>query len=767
MGRPMATPDPSSFEHLLSSEAFDQLQAALEQTAQDTQAYVLTDAVADIPILPIHQFALADRFVVVVSKPFSALLRGQATGTIYRTELTFNPEAIDQFVAQLIEQHPNQSWCQELQEKSTQLGLNDPDWQSQFTLKLLSLLTMPAHCQPTEAALQQQIQQERLLNQVSTQIRQSLELPVILKTAVERVRQCLQVDRLVIYQLNAPTTTLLEDFALPQNHNSGQIVTKYGSVIYEARAADTIPTVMNLSDAHCFMQELRHKDWQTVEIADAIEDVETRYRSLPCLLEFLRRAQVRAKLIAPIRLQNQLWGLLIAHECMQPRRWQDSERRFLQQIAENLAIAISQAQLYAAVQQQKQTLEERVIERTQALRDAMLTAQSANRAKSEFLATVSHELRTPLACIIGMSATLQRWSQEVLTERQQNFLRTIHESGEHLLALINDILDLSQVEAGRMMLNLQPFSLTGLAQQTLKAFEGQAALQEVDLELALHGDSLREPFVADPRRVRQILFNLLSNAIKFTPAGGKVTLKVSAQPDLVIFQIKDTGVGIPQPQLPLLFQKFQQLDSSYHREYQGTGLGLALTKQLVELHSGWIEVESTVGVGSVFTVKLPVQKANAQVKLPRSTKPSFEPSQGRIVLVEPSEEHASFICDLLLAAGYQVVWILEGLAAINQLEMLLPATIILNVDLPDIDGYHLIRSLRQNPATQHLRVLAILPNGNPNSNRWQVDGADDAILQPIHPEALLQKVRTLNISRLIFQPFNRLAKLSFGQKIER
>jgi two-component system sensor histidine kinase/response regulator len=452
---------------------------------------------------------------------------------------------------------------------------------------------------------------------------------------------------------------------------------------------------------------------------------------------------VRAKLIAPIRLQDQLWGLLIAHECSHPRLWQDGERRFLQQIAENVAIAISQAQLYAEVQQQKQTLEQRVIERTHALQDAMLAAQSANRTKSEFLATVSHELRTPLACIIGMSATLQRWSKDALTERQLNFLQTIHESGEHLLALINDILDLSEVEAGRMVLNLQPFPLAGLAQQMLKTFEGQAALQDISLELDLHLDSLRTPFVADLRRVRQILFNLLSNAIKFTPAGGKVILRVYAQPDVAIFQVKDTGVGIPEPQLPLLFQKFQQLDSSRHREYQGTGLGLALTKQLVELHGGWIEVESTVGVGSVFTVKLPMQKLSASGKSSRTTKLAADPAQGRIILIEPNEDSASFICDLLLAAGYQVVWMLEGLAVTNQLEMLLPATIIMNVRLPDVDGRHLIRSLRQNPATEHLKVLAIVPAGDIDLKQWQDIGADDVLSQPIHPEALLQKVRLL------------------------
>jgi two-component system sensor histidine kinase/response regulator len=770
----------SSLKQLLSSEALNQVQEALQQTAQEIQADVVTEAVAPPPTVGV------DRFALVLSESFSALLCAQATGAIYQTDLSFEPETIRSFTQHLIEQHPGAVWTETLKKRINQIRSNDPISQSQFTLKLVSLLTMPSHCQPTETALWQQIQQEQLLNRVTSQIRQSLELPIILQTAVEQMQQFLQVDRLVIYQLNIPSTTLLSEFVPAHDsevettasayttpgdtttgkqsatteqrvEQSARQVTQYGSVIYEARASDQIPSVMNLSDAHCFVQELRHKDWQLLEIADAIEDVEVSYHSVPCLLEFLRRAQVRAKLIAPIRLHDQLWGLLIAHECTRPRRWQESERRFLQQIAENLAIAISQAQLFAEVQQQKQTLEQRVIERTQALRDALLTAQSANRAKSEFLAAISHELRTPLACIIGMSATLQRWSKDVLTPRQQNFLKTIHESGDHLLSLINDILDLSQAEAGRMMLNLQPISLAGIAQQTLKAFEGQALLQEIDLELDLHIDPQRDSFIADPRRVRQILFNLLSNAIKFTSAGGKVTLRVFAQSELAIFQVKDTGIGIPEPQLPLLFQKFQQLDSSYHREYQGTGLGLALTKQLVELHGGWIEVESTVGVGSVFTVKLPVQQSHL-LSAGRAAKVD-EPisNQGRIVLVDPNEDSADFICDLLLAAGYQVVWMIEGAAVLSQVEVLLPAAIILNVRLPDMDGSHLIRSLRQNPSTKHLKILALAPNRSAATHpteisadneamgvqQWQAIGADDVLLQPIHPEALLQKVRAL------------------------
>lgn len=778
LGNPIQTPEAFLVEQLFSPEVFDRLQDSLEQFALALKAESWSDVALGAAVTlaaATESTELAEqRFVIVISAGFSALLSGIAVGEGYQIQLAFDALSIQQFSQELSQKlaasNPLDSLAN-LLERCNQIQPNRADLQSQFTLNLVSLLAMPSHCELTETALRLQLEQERLLNQVTTQIRQSLELPIILKTAVEQVRRFLQVDRLVIYQLDIPSATPIDTFRLlldpdatipavqgrgpdvpktldlkVSDLNTGQAITQYGSVIYEARASDFIPTVMNLTDSHCFVEELRHQNWQDLEIADAVEDVETRYSKVPCLLDFLRRAQVRAKLIAPIRLQEQLWGLLIAHECLKPRGWQEGERRFLQQIAETLAIAISQAQLYAELQQRQQTLEEKVAERTQALRDTLLTAQAANRAKSEFLATVSHELRTPLACIIGMSATLQRWSKDALTERQQNFLQTIHESGEHLLSLINDILDLSQAEAGRMVLNVQKFSLSSLAQQSIKAFENQARLQEVELELE-QTNSPRDSFLADPRRVRQILFNLLSNAIKFTPAGGKVTLRVLTQADCAILQVKDTGIGIPEAQIPLLFQKFQQLDTSYHREYQGTGLGLALTQQLVKLHGGSIEVESTPKVGSVFTVKLPLQphpsaKLASKVEQPRARQ--------RIVLVEPNEETANLICDLLLAADYQVVWVLEGLPALSQIEVLSPAVVIVNLQLPDIDGHHLIHELRHNSVTKHTKILALMPaveSADPinmhDAMGTQTASADEFLSQPLYPEILLQKLRIL------------------------
>ncbi len=173
--------------------------------------------------------------------------------------------------------------------------------------------------------------------------------------------------------------------------------------------------------------------------------------------------------------------------------------------------------------------------------------------------------------------------------------------------MINDILDLSQIEAGKTVLNITEFSLTDVAENSLKALEGKATNEQLHLTLDLQIDPRRDRFTADATRVEQIIANLLTNAIKFTPKGGNVILRLWVEDDTAIFQVEDTGIGIPEEKLPLLFEKFQQLDTPYRRRYQGTGLGLALTKQLVELHRGRIEVESTVGIGSIFTIWIPTQ----------------------------------------------------------------------------------------------------------------------------------------------------------------
>ncbi|MEO1068504.1 MAG: ATP-binding protein, partial [Cyanobacteria bacterium J06638_6] len=509
-------------------------------------------------------------------------------------------------------------------------------------------------------------------------------------------------------------------------------------------ASEHLVSVLNYTENLCFEHHpavpqmgRRYRQGQTI----AVDDVQQTYPHAPCMLRFLNQMQVKSKAIAPILVGQQLWGLLIVHQCDYQRQWQPWETELLQHIAEHLAIAINQAQLYQQLQTQTQNLEVCVVERTQDLRDALVAAEAANRAKSEFLATMSHELRTPLTYIIGMSATLLRWSLGDLSPRQRDYLNTIQSSGEQLLRVINDILDVSKIEAGRTVLEIRPFSLASICRQSVDAFRGEASHSGIDIALDLKLANGQDTFIADPRRVRQILANLISNAVKFTPAEGKVTLRVRREQNDVVLQIEDSGIGIAPAAQSLLFEKFQQLENVRQREHPGTGLGLALTKQLVELHGGSIKVSSEVGIGSVFTVRIPLQR-HLDTPEPEPV-PSIEPTVGRIVLVEDNEETASLICDMLTAAAYQVIWIVDGSRVLDQVSLLQPAAVLISLTLASAEGRDIIAALRRTKDIVKPKILALLDSEtDPQGIEALASAASGYVTKPIDPKQLLEKVNT-------------------------
>ena len=422
-----------------------------------------------------------------------------------------------------------------------------------------------------------------------------------------------------------------------------------------------------------------------------------------------------------------------------------------------------QTQLEAQIQQQQHLLEQHITQRTQELKDALLSAQTANRIKTEFLATMSHELRTPLTCVIGMAETLLRVmvmkpENALPLQKQQEYLKLIKRSGEHLLAMVNDILDMSQVEAGKVTLDVKLFSLAQVAHQSVQMLQEQAHSKGVELRLkalpTAVGDrtaATNDFFMADPQRVSQILLNLLSNAIKFTPQGGQITLRFGIKHNTALFQVEDTGIGIPENQRHLLFQKFQQLDHALTRTHDGAGLGLALTKQLVELHHGIIEVDSNVGVGTTFSVWLPAQAIAQPTKedehqssppvplLPEVITPL--PAGKRVVLIEDHDETAMLICDLLTAASFQVVWMVDGATAVRQIRLLKPHLIIANVELLE-DGA-IAHFLHQYSTRQAAKVLLLSKDTWERKQDTATDGATHYLTKPVQPYQLLEKVASL------------------------
>jgi signal transduction histidine kinase len=276
------------------------------------------------------------------------------------------------------------------------------------------------------------------------------------------------------------------------------------------------------------------------------------------------------------------------------------------QLAEERLRAQHEREKRELIEEQSHGLEAKVSERTAQLVATQQQLEAANRHKSEFLAHMSHELRTPLNAIIGFSEVLRERMFGELNEKQADYLKDIHESGQHLLSLINDILDLSKIEAGRMDLELMSFHLPSTIANAVTLVRERAERQGVTLGLDL--DPRLDIFQADERKVKQVLLNLLSNAIKFTPQGGRVDVSAKLDTDRVEIAVRDSGAGISPEDQASLFEQFMQVGKDAARKAEGTGLGLALSKRFVELHGGRIRVESAPGKGSTFSFTLPLRQ---------------------------------------------------------------------------------------------------------------------------------------------------------------
>jgi two-component system, sensor histidine kinase and response regulator len=685
------------------------------------------------------------KFRLLISSQLKALLQAQANANdlSYQLSLSFNPQVISQFLNQLLPKMPSQDLQPHLEDIYRAMRLNRhhnySQLQEQFMFQLLEIIVPDSsettfQTEPVHQILNQRQKQEEIFNQVTNQIDQNIDWLVIVEETIKQVQHLLEVDRLVIYQLNVKIIS--QDLILQPE----KIV---DAVTYESRASNEIPSILNFHEETCFSEISASRNKYLNGYSLAVDDCEKHSVFTPCLQKLMKRLNIRAKLVTPIIVQEKLWGFLIAHQCYQPRHWTANDIQFLGHIAEYLAVAIYQAQSYQQLQEQKNILEQKVYQRAQELQDALLAARVASQSKSAFLEAMSHELRTPLTCIIGLSGTLLHWSLNSTTtsiprEKQRQYLETIQDSGRILLQLINNILDFSQLEAGKSLLNITEFSLTNLAQMVFYSLKEKAERRNITLKLDLQIKENYDHFLADKARIKQILLNLLDNAIKFTPSGGTVILKVWRQQPQVIFQIEDTGIGISEYQFPLIFEKFQQLEDSRQRIYGGAGLGLALTKQLVELHRGTIEVESEPGHGSLFTVIIP-----NQISCKTKIFPSFPLNNNSdikgisIVLVEQDEQIATFICQMLTAANYQVVWLIDDSMAIRQIELLQPNIVIFNQEFANVSEIcHILKHLK---TTEHIKLLLFSPENDP----LQHPDVDDYLLGEVTPNNLLDKIRDL------------------------
>ncbi|OLP17886.1 hypothetical protein BST81_12565 [Leptolyngbya sp. 'hensonii'] len=391
------------------------------------------------------------------------------------------------------------------------------------------------------------------------------------------------------------------------------------------------------------------------------------------------------------------------------------------------------------------------------LRSAKLLADAANKAKSEFLANMSHELRTPLTAILGLAEVLLDEGGKTLTEKQQMYLATISQSGHHLLELINDLLDLAKIESGRMELNLAITEVRRLCDASLAFVREQAKQKGIYLSLRIASDV--DTIWADERRIRQVLINLLSNAVKFTPAEGSVCLRVEGDPnhEVVHFRVVDTGIGIASESMQRLFQPFVQLESSFSRRYAGTGLGLALVRRVVDLHQGSISVASAMNWGSQFTVTLPW--TNGQSELQSEPDPLLHPSWlnlsslnpqfatdgidssgfGPILLIEDNEINGARIRADLERHGFQVTIACNGLEALQITQVRQPALVLLDIQIPEMDGLQMIRYLRAGDHLPTVPIIAITSLMLPGDrDRYLAAGVNAYLVKPLQFKHLLQ-----------------------------
>ena len=375
------------------------------------------------------------------------------------------------------------------------------------------------------------------------------------------------------------------------------------------------------------------------------------------------------------------------------------------------------------------TLEHKVSERTEALKlaneelssskisleFANMELQEANRMKSQFLANVSHELRTPLNSIIGFSELLQEKAFGDLNERQMQYIEYVHSSGSHLLQLINNILDLSKIEAGRMDLQPESFSVMEVLGEVLGIIRPLAHEKNIDIESKSVPASPK--LYADKAKFKQIMMNLLSNAVKFNLLGGKISVDwgISEEPAgmkverFITFRISASYKFMNTVCQLKLFKAFEQIDSSISREYGGTGLGLILTKRLVELHNGAIWVDSIAGSGSTFYVKLP--QGTDELEVPVFSSQTFAPAGSEAlmrVLVASESQDINHLIEIYLSGGpYESVIAADGLDLLRKAQEMRPSSILMGITLPMKDGWEVLRELKASPDTADIPVVII------------------------------------------------------------
>jgi signal transduction histidine kinase/ActR/RegA family two-component response regulator len=430
----------------------------------------------------------------------------------------------------------------------------------------------------------------------------------------------------------------------------------------------------------------------------------------------LHDAGWRSLVAVPMLREDQIVGSLIVRR-RQTGDFTEETVDLLETFASQSALALLNAQLFGELKEQSVELE------------------MASRHKSEFLASMSHELRTPLNAILGFSEVLLERMFGEINERQEEYLRDIHGSGKHLLELLNEILDLSKVEAGRMELEYTSFDLPGMLSGAVGMLRERAAVHGIAMDVEV-GDGVAEVY-ADELRLKQVLINLITNAVKFTGDGGSVVVRAVRDGSEIQITVTDTGIGVPEADRERIFESFQQGGRGSSRE-EGTGLGLTLSRRIVELLGGHMWLESEVGKGSTFGVAIPSGERDRSVP---STGDSGSTRQ--VVVVEDDRPSLALFDAYLSGAALEVVTARDGQSGLAAVRRTRPDAVVLDIRLPGIDGWAVLKALKADPETSGIPVIVV--SIVDEQARGVELGASAYLVKPVRREDLLSALAACGV----------------------
>ncbi len=537
-----------------------------------------------------------------------------------------------------------------------------------------------------------------LLGQVGNLFTSSLELKETIDFMLKAASDLVSCDAATVFLLDEDGTSLSAIATFPFTESVKQVAT------------------FELGEGIVGWAAQRRK---VVSVVDATKD--SRFKNLPVA------HAPRSCLVMPLQSPQRLVGALtMARRDVRP--FTSVEQALMQVIANQAAISIDNARLHARQTVQLAQIAEQKFE----LERSYVQINEISRLKSAFLANMSHELRTPLNAILGFSEILKDNLVVLNEEQSHECLENIHTSGKHLLELVNDVLDLSKIEAGRMELNYDDFHVSNAIREVHNVIRSLSERRDIALTIGVVPDNLQVR--ADKSKFKQVLYNLLSNAIKFTPQGGRVWVKASSDDAATLcVEVGDTGVGIPREHHERIFNEFYQVDSATTRHVEGTGLGLSLTRRIVQLHGGTLSLESAPGTGSVFTFRLPLGGLAA----PNGHR------HNRILLVEDNRSNRELATMVLTGNGFDVDIATDGNEGLHKARSTPYDLVLMDIELPGIDGLTVTRMLKADPKTSALTVVALTANAmTGNEQEALAAGCSGYISKPIEVASFIERVAT-------------------------